>query len=593
MNKGDTERPIDEQIEQAGILSLEHSETAILTAVASFKTILTRPDLSADQRLNTQLGLASALQRRGEHHAAIDVLNSVGNLHELPEAVHSLILHLVASSYSALGFCKEACDFFSEALARLDKGTSNPQMRAAIALEAGKAFSTRGDSSRARELWQEALEYFEGKDDAIEHYARAKANLAFDLLHDADDAKQREGVRLLGEASNLKACIGDLEGLANSYCNLGLYYWRKKQYQRAIAYTRRDLYLSRKVGDLRAIATTLGNLSQLYAELKQLSPARELLREAERIGENLGDERLIQITKKQLELINVFGKEAGERKEIIGPTAACACGSSKEYQNCCGRADFEPIDIPIIFGGVSEDLDQIAKKVQSAGQEPSRLDFIMRQTPVSKRRLSWSRWHVHDGWVEMHELPDMANHHLLSAKALADEAKSEPDSPTKPLACAILSACALEAYINQVAFFLDEIRGFPEARLHFIPTELSSGALEFQRNTRLEDKWNVLGQALCRGNWPPPNNLWTDVQSLIYIRNELVHFKAADYEQVVPPPRAPHEVMRRVPAEVQTRQIPHGWPMRLLTPSFAEWCVSVTEKIIDYFKQSYSANRGF
>jgi hypothetical protein len=118
------------------------------------------------------------------------------------------------------------------------------------------------------------------------------------------------------------------------------------------------------------------------------------------------------------------------------------------------------------------------------------------------------------------------------------------------------------------------------------------GVLEFQRRTRLEEKWNILGKALCGSNWPPPKNLWAEVQTLIYIRNELVHFKAEDYEQVVPPPRTPHDVMRRIPAEVQTRQVPHGWPMRLLTPSFAEWCVSVTEKIIDYFKQSYSTNRG-
>jgi tetratricopeptide (TPR) repeat protein len=442
MNEGNLKHPIDEQIEQAGILSLEQSETAILTAIASFKTILTRSDLSADQRLHTQLGLATALQRRGEHRAAIDVLNSIGNLHELQDEAHSWILHLVAISHSALGFYKESCDIFSEALARLHQDKGNARLRAMTAMEAGKAFSAGGGRSRARELWQEALKYFEGKEDDIEHYSRAKANLAFDLLHDSDTAMQMEGAKLLEESCELKARIGDLEGLANNYCNLGLYYWRNKRYQRAIAYARRDLYLSRQVGDLRALATTLGNLSQLYADLKQLSPARELLREAERIGETLGDERLIQITQKQLRRINEIGREAGEKKETIGPSAECACGSSKEYQNCCGRADFEAIDIPIIFGGISEELDQIVKHVKGAGREPSRLDFIMRQTPVSKRRLSWSRWHIHDGWFEMHELPDMANHHLLSAKALADQAKSEPDSSTKPLACVIMSgAC--------------------------------------------------------------------------------------------------------------------------------------------------------
>ncbi|MFX1555294.1 MAG: tetratricopeptide repeat protein, partial [Promethearchaeota archaeon] len=493
---------------------------------------------------------------------------------------------LVAVSYCALGFHRESCDLFSDIFDGFEPSTVDPELRGVICLEAGKAFRANGDNNRAREFWEEALKLFEGIEDQIENYARAKANLGLVLLTDPDEEKQKKGVKIIEESSDLKRLIGDLEGLANNYCNLGMYYWRKKQYEPAIAYTRWDLYLSRKVGDLRAVASTLGNLAGIYAELKQLGPARQLLREAQQIGEALRDERLIAITEHNLRKVDEIGREAGQKGEKIGPSVECGCGSGKEYQECCGRADFEPLDIPMQFGGVSEDIEQIAKDLEDAGQEPSFLDIILRQTEQAGRRFAWARMMVHDSWLEMHELPDMANYHLNSAKILADESQSEPDSFTKPLACVILSVCALEAFINQVAFFLHETQVLAESRLHTIPSEIATDAVSFQRHTELTLKWEFLGKALCGHEWPPPLSLWTDFKNLIYIRNELVHFKAVDYEQVVPPLKKPHDIMRRVPEYVETRRIPHGWQARLLTPSFANWCVKVAESTIQHFKRS-------
>ena len=85
--------------------------------------------------------------------------------------------------------------------------------------------------------------------------------------------------------------------------------------------------------------------------------------------------------------------------------------------------------------------------------------------------------------------------------------------------------------------------------------------------------------------------LLKNFKNLIYIRNELVHFKVADYEQVVPLPKKPHEITKRIPATVEIRKIPHSWPSRVLTASLADWCVDVSEKMIDYFKQGYLQNR--
>lgn len=588
MTKDNSIQSIDEMITSAGIMALEHDEASIIEAIKLFDNILNIPDLTDDQRPSAKLGLAEAYQHRGDHNSALKILNKISKLPKVSPITLTLVNYFTAISYQSLGHIDESCKLFDETIYQLETLEADPKIRAGAALEAGKAFYSKGDSAHACQYWEQALIYFEGKDDEIEHCARTKANLASVLLNDSDEQRQKEGIKLIEESSEIKSQIGDLDGLATNYCNLGLYYWRTKRFERAIAYLRRDLYLSRKVGNLRSLATTLGNLSQLYASMNQFGPARDLLREAKGIGKKLGDMSLIDITNKCLEMVNSVAKKAGKQGEKIGPIAACTCESGKTYQECCGRADFEQIDIPIIFGGISQDLEQIVRQVTASGAEPSRLDFILRQTPQSMNRSAWSRIHTHDGWLEMHELPDMANHHLIAASNLAKGSVNEPDSVTQPLACVILSACALEAFINQVSFFLNEVLNFHEGKLHQVPPELSANVMDFQRNTRLEDKWDIVGKALCGDNWPPQSNLWTDFKNLIYIRNELVHFKVADYEQVVPLPQKPHEIMKRIPPTVETRKIPHGWPARLLTPSFATWSVGVAESMIDHFKQGYA-----
>ena len=581
---------IDEKIKHASMASLEPNESKLVYAISTLRDILNEP-LTSKQRFNAQINLATALQHRGEHSAALEILQSTLNLSSKNPESTCWIKSQIASSYQALGNLEEACNLFDEIIYELDSLHIDYKYKGSVLLEAGKAFRVKGDIHRARECWEEALKCFEGKNDELEHFARTKANLALELLHDSDENKQQEGIKILEESSSIKSSIGDLDGLATNYCNLGLYFWKKKRFERAIAYLRRDLFLSRITGNLKSIAISLGNLSQLYVALKQLSPARELLKEARQIGEKLNDQSIIEITDRQIQLVNKVGRALGLKGEKIGPIANCLCESGKTYQECCGRADFDPIDLPGIFGGVSEELEQIIDQVKTSGVEPSRLDFILRDTAQSKQRMSWSKIHTHDGWLEMQELPDMANLHLISAKALAKDAKSDPDSPQKPLACVILSACALEAFINQVAYFLNETANFPESRFHAIPPELSSNVLDFQRNTRLVDKWDILGKTLCGANWPPPKDLWNSFQDLIYVRNELVHFKAAEYEQVVPPPKKPPEIMKHIPASVEIRKIPHSWPIRALTASFADSCVDVTEKMIAYFKQKYAQNR--
>lgn len=587
---------LDREIDEAASLSSNHNESDVLNSLEKLKNILASADLSDIQKQNVQLLLAQVYQRRGEHIQAIDTLKLITI--DTEQGQDQLLVEMkycLANSYSALGFYQLSCHIFDEVLKESAEVGMNARLRAGALLDAGKAFFRNHNDDKAQDCWEQAMAFFESRKedsedraDDLESYIRTRSNLGFLLLRNPDEMKQEEGVRIIEECSNFKESIGDIQGLATNYSQLGRYYWKQKRYERAIAFTRMDLHLSRNIGDIREIATSLCNLAEMYIELKQLSPARQQLKEAKHIGEMIQDQLLIMFVETLYKRAIEVGKDADQRGEKIGPKACCLCGSNKQYQACCGQADFEPLDNPLQFAGISKDLKQSVKEMQDAGVEPSRLDFLLRQSDEAKERLSWMRVEGRDGWIRISELPDMANHHLSAARTLAEEAQAEAtDSMAKPLSCVILSVCSLEAFINHVCFFLHQMQAFPESKLHIIPFEVATDAMEFQRRTELTQKWALLGKALCGDHWPPPDSLWNDFRDLIYVRNELVHFKSASYEQVNPIPKEPHEVMKHVPSTVQTRTIPSSWPRRLLTPAYAKHCVLVAESMITYFKTSY------
>jgi hypothetical protein len=237
-------------------------------------------------------------------------------------------------------------------------------------------------------------------------------------------------------------------------------------------------------------------------------------------------------------------------------------------------------------------LSKIIEQAEEAGISPTRMDYILREDETSKHRQSWIRVHVHDGWMEAAELPDMANNFLLAAKTLVKEAKKEPESINKPLSCVMLSCAALEAFINQVSYFLWELQQFKaDVREHNVPNELKDSPYEFQRHIELTKKWEIIGKSLCGSRWPPNELEWRRFLHLVQLRNELVHFKSLGYETIIPPPKN-HHLLDLVTGEVELRDIPRAWPYRLLTPSFANWCVSVAESLITEFKKEYWKKRG-
>jgi tetratricopeptide (TPR) repeat protein len=558
------------------------TEPEIIESIAALKSYISAED-DAEKKRELQLNLAQSYQRRGEHSLAIDVLNEI----DIQKGKNELIRkHVAAISIGKLGDTSQAIKLYEEIVNDDDFPSLKKFFRGGIFMEVGKAYNDAGDDDRARESWTKASELFHAVGAQLD-YARAQSNLGSLLLHNADLKVQEDGAEVMHDACIIKAQYGDNEGLANNYCTLSLHYWRQKRYGRALAYMRYDLKITRVIGDLHSLCITLSNFAGLYIELKQFTEARRCLKEAIELSNKLTDRKQEAIAQHNLDRLETAARLAGLAGDPIGPKAMCACGSNEEYQDCCGRADYDPPDIMPV-PKTSPEARQIIDDLSKRGIEPTPLDFILRKSQKAKDRTSWTRLRMRDGWYEMFELPDMANHYLKCARELCNK-KDAPDDIHDPLMTVIMSVCALEAFINQVSYFLVDFQQSGRSWLSKLPSELESGAVEFQRDTNLITKWELLGKLLCGSQWPIRS--WQDAKTMISIRNELVHFKSAQYEQVLPTPRLDVDIMRQIPKEIQLRAATRAWPHRLLNPSFANWALTCAESTIELFKDAYLKSR--
>jgi tetratricopeptide (TPR) repeat protein len=453
-------------------------------------------------------------------------------------------------------------------------------------MEAGRTYSRAGRTSDAILATKKALSWFESRNDA-EHVARAKSNLAIFMLDSELEEEVAEAEATLEHACDIKIGLGDAEGASTNFSQLSMHHLAHNRFEKARAYGRKDLKLSRFVGNDVMTAATLNNMGYVYSRVLQLAQARNLVREAEGIGQRLESRQILQTSAKLLRSIENIGRTTGEQQIKVGKLAVCACKSGKKYIDCCGRADHEPVALRMPVGGPSEDIDDIRAALRGTGLRLVQLDYAMRESKESRSRIAWSEMRAHDGWFEIFELPDMANIHLNAAEALAKQAGSQADAIHEPIACVMLAVSALEALINSTAYFAKDAAN---SRPLDLPEALLADAFAYQRRTELTKKWDDLGSALCL-IWPPPSPIWESFLRLIQLRNELVHYKTEGFAKVAPIEKVLPEQLRNLPSEIELRGTPSSWSVRLLTPSFARWSVRVTKDMIHHFKSSYRFTR--
>jgi tetratricopeptide (TPR) repeat protein len=589
---------IDKILQEASAKILEYDRLLVEAGIKSIKEVLERKGLSIEHHNEANLSLCKGYQHLGLHEKALDILKTIECEDPESDPMVFWVELYAAQSFSALGYLDSACEIFDNLLLNNLEGIpakdekDRRRVRGMYLLEAGKAFNRNSQKDIALTCWTESLSLLEEfKDLEVEHYQRAKSNLAFVKLTDDDKSIQEQGVDE-AEASIIdKLSIGDIQGTANSFCNLGSYFQRIKRFGRAISYFRKDLYLSEITGNKRDIAATLGNLSVLYIEVKQFKKAKYLIWKAKQLSIELNDESLRELCDRQSGLLSEEAKKFALAKTPINEKAICSCDSGILFVDCCGRADFEPVKMPQILGGISEDKKEIEKELSNIGIKTSPMDFIIRNTPSSKARRAWSKHEVKDGWLELSELPDMANLHFNSAKDMA-ALSNESKSLSHALSAIILSVCGLEAFINQISFFLFEHQEDDAIDIAKLPTKLiSEGALSYQRTTSLEVKWQELSNGIICSEYLKKNRFWAEIKDLIYIRNELVHFKSSGYEQIVPVPRIKSTIYNRIPKSVELTNELHSWPFKVLNESLAIWATELTDQFVSEFKIDFQEIR--
>ena len=582
---------VEKELNNMGELVFSFDEEKIEKGIKRLNELLAVSNISKEQKKGIYVYLLQAYKNHGEHNNVISIFEKLRQYLDFEnETELELILFcytIYAASLNELGLVEDAKEILDDILTIVEEKNVSDITYAGVALELSKAVMRLDQGTeKALEILNKALKKIPKNDKNIGQIARIISNKAFILLNSKEKEEKEQGVKLLDDCLRVKIQEGDVEGICNIYCQLGMYYWREKKYDSAIAYTRKDLALSRKAGDKRAIVSSLNNLGAIYTDLNQFSKARGVLIEAKKISETLGDMQAIVIASKNLKVVNHKAKIAGMNGEKMGPAALCKCGKGLSYKECCGKADFEPEELGFKIDNISEDIEVIQQQVAKQGRVASHIDYLLRKIKENDVRLAWTNIEIHNGWIEMKELVDMANLYLVSAEKLAKEAKEAGNYAEKPLACIMLSCCALEAFINQAIYFINVSEIVIPEKLQGIKDD----SFGFQRNTELTLKWNIIGEILCESEWKPCAKLWNNFINLIFIRNELVHFKVSEFEQVVPRPEQVAEALKRIPKDVELNDIPHSWPLRILNPSFAEWCVKTAKEMINYIKEAYQKN---
>ena len=356
---------IADRVKAALDLSMADDVEARTSAVAALREICAAPGLGVGIRRQAASALAQALQRVGDYHSALEVIERMAP----PKGAEDAAMrdYWRARSLERLGRFDEAVEAFEAVMQRLRD--LFPDHFQYYLIEFGRAYSMARRSNEALAVLHEAVAIFEARGDDQEHLLRARSNIGVELLQSPDPDRIAEGEEILYKTSDGKALVGDMEGLTNNYSTLSLHYAAAGRWERAIAFARRDLKLTRLIGDEHQLCATLGNMAVIYIETLQLSAARRCLEEAREIGRRLGQAHTLRMVEQNLAAAREAGRDAGTRGVPVGEVSPCACNSGRVFKDCCGRADFEP-DTPLInFDETPNSQGLIYKNLRPRGRQ--------------------------------------------------------------------------------------------------------------------------------------------------------------------------------------------------------------------------------
>jgi len=143
-----------------------------------------------------------------------------------------------------------------------------------------------------RGMWHEGSEWAQAGLRACERLGdsqgMAKAYTNLGIVY-ARQGEWERAIELYEQSLEIMQRLGDSQGMAHSYNALGLAYANQGQWQRAIELYEQSLEIEERLGNSHGIAQTYGNLGTLHHRQGQWQRAIELLEEALEIFEHLGD----------------------------------------------------------------------------------------------------------------------------------------------------------------------------------------------------------------------------------------------------------------------------------------------------------------
>lgn len=568
--------------------------------------LIVESNLNKKEYENINLYMYQLYSFIGEDKKSLDIINNCISLNNVDKLGKISILTYKLKALLNLGYMSEALENIEllKSMADLLKWSDENEktVKSGALIECGRGlniitrayYKKTGKEVYSRYLisiYDELISNYElGNYDDIDHYTGAKSGKASILLMNESKDIQELGLIEMNQSIRLKAQVGYWNGVANSYSILALYYLRIKDYKQAIAYTKRDLRLTKEYGSFRDEIATLNNLSDIYIETLQITKARMVLKEALELSERVNNSDMAIFLSEKMDKINDIAKKLNMNGKKLGPKSKCVCGSGLNFRECCGEADYDYESIDKVLG-----LDTIVpyKNIVNKDDE-STLNLILRKLDKDEVRLSWTKINYNGAYQEVYELPDMASVHLVSAKSILENTISDDliKETSIALSTVMLSVSALEAFINQLIYFIKSlsVNELPKFIRIKIPNKLKEDYISYQRNERFIDKVNTIADIFCNGKWSDgAGKLKEDLLKLISIRNELVHFKSVEYLKIIPP-QEDCKILKNLSDEVELRDISNSWPFRILNKSFATWSIKTVEETIDYIKTLYIDN---
>ncbi len=129
-----------------------------------------------------------------------------------------------------------------------------------------------------------------------------------------DNQNKAEAIKLLEESAEVSAAIGNDNGVANAYHNIGVIKAEQGQFASSIDYQQRAVAIKEQQGDKRMLANYTLNLGSTYFKAGQLPQAIEALERSLALGKELNIAHIK--TDSYLTLSEVYEKQGNKEKAL-------------------------------------------------------------------------------------------------------------------------------------------------------------------------------------------------------------------------------------------------------------------------------------